>query len=1057
MRLHDRIAAALVWIAAFSFAAGVFFSITLLFPRLFPPTDPVAIGIVTIERYSKLKDYVTAALFFALVPPLTVWFERVGRRLIAHEQRRFWRRDRDLPVVILFTAPLMLSPVFHVTTGKVGWILILPAVLAYAGVRGLHLVDSSRSLRRLFGDELHPYHALIFCEGLGWLIYRYLVRGHRIAHYPTLFLEIVFVAMFLGLFWAVAILVSRIAATAFGIDAAGAFRRIATGAIPLVFLPVVPLFWVTTKRPVLVLAMALLLSALLILRIRNPLSPSAARGVAAWVLLPLLIYILSYASTAHYSQQFDLFHRGESLGPASDYLRGKAPYRDVFALHGLLEDGMLDAWLMQLFGRDVDVAIARTVILGGLLAVSLWILGLVVFDSIPLALLVVGMGAWTTAENNRTFFQVAAVALLWAALRRRRPGAAVASGVFGALALFFSLDIGLYTVAGAVATAVAFALTAKRVGWEGLSPGRALAGFGTGFVVGAAPFIAYLLYRGVFDDFVTVSFVSIPRIIDAVWSLPFPDLVSTFRRDLNLRNLAEFVLLERFRLILSPLTIAIAAVYLIQRIVRRRWETLDAALLLLTIFAAIAQRSAFGRAEFRHQYFAAFLVGPILVVLGVLAARRLRDTWRRGDDGARAFVAVIALAAVPALAVVFWVPDLVNARLEDLMNYQRRVLRVHRDGRAEEVLFRIRYVTEEIRRLTRRRDPIFDFSNQPAFYFFADRVNPTRFYQIPIASPRAFQAEIIRALEGSRPKIVLRTSPERFDEFDGVPNAVRAQAVAAYLDDCYRYFASIRGVEIWRREPRAKARPLAAYLRQIRLPAKGSLALAQRARMLFPAVGSTPGANESYWASDLTLHNPFREPISMSLRFIGPAARVDRHLTLGPRQTVRWPDVVKDYFGASGIGTLWIQHRESRAPVAIVKTADIAHNARASIEFPLSHRDAVTANAENAELVVVGIPAAAVFGRRVNVGIVNVGLIPATFRISARTRSGRQIGGVIESGVAEGEVWMVPDIERELGIVLDETTTLRFTAIAGTGVGYATVIEPNGDSEFIPAYPTQSQ
>ena len=47
--------------------------------------------------------------------------------------------------------------------------------------------------------------------------------------------------------------------------------------------------------------------------------------------------------------------------------------------------------------------------------------------------------------------------------------------------------------------------------------------------------------------------------------------------------------------------------------------------------------------------------------------------------------------------------------------------------------------------------PIFDFSNQPAFYFFVDRPNPTRFYQVPIASPREFQNEVIHDLELAKP------------------------------------------------------------------------------------------------------------------------------------------------------------------------------------------------------------------------------------------------------------------------------------------------------------------
>src|SRR5205085_5815648 len=146
----------------------------------------------------------------------------------------------------------------------------------------------------------------------------------------------------------------------------------------------------------------------------------------------------------------------------------------------------------------------------------------------------------------------------------------------------------------------------------------------------------------------------------------------TFRKDLNLHTLSDFVLFEKFHLILSPLTIAVAAVYLIQRALRKRIDQLDCALLLLTVFAAITQRTAFGRAEFRHQYFAAFLIGPMLVLLAVLLVRRLRELWT--DDGSRALVVTLVAASLPVIAVLFWIPDLVNARIDDLVRYQARIL-----------------------------------------------------------------------------------------------------------------------------------------------------------------------------------------------------------------------------------------------------------------------------------------------------------------------------------------------------------------------------------------------
>jgi hypothetical protein len=1047
--LIERIAAAFVWLAAFSLAAGLFLSLTLLF-RSLPPTEPVAVGLVTIERYSKLRDYLGAAVFFLLVPPLTIWLQRLLARGAA--------RQRTFAGKALFTIPYFFAPLFYLTTGKVGWILLLPIALSFGGPALLRTLQTRAWLRRMFRPELGPYHALLFAEALAWLFYRYIATANRIAHIRTLFLEVVFVAVFLAFFWVAALLIARLAQLTFGHDAEDVFKRITAGALPIVLLPFLAAAWVPLGPARPIMAGTLVLCAVLTVMLRRPLAPRATWKLTAYAVIPALIYLFSYVSTAQLSQWIDLFHRGESIGPASDYLRGKVPFRDVFALHGMLEDGQLDAWLMQLFGRSLDVAIARTVVVGAFLGVAIWFLGLVVFDSIPLALLCVAMGSWTTAENNRTFFQVAAVALFWNALRRRSRLSAVCSGIFGGVALFFSYEIGAYTIAGALVASLLLWIASRRVRWDGLPPVQAALFFLIGTAIGAAPFMAYLALQGALDDFFATSFVTIPSIIDAVWSLPFPDLVSTFRKNLSLHTLADFVLWEKFHLILSPLTIAIGAVYLIVRWLRRNMDALDFALLILTVFAAVAQRTAFGRASFRHQYFAAFLIGPLIVVLAVIVVRGLRGVWRSGGEGSRAFVGSLAIMAVPLVGVLFWIPDLVDARLQDFVRYYGRVLRVDKDANAEAVQWRITDVVKGVHELTRPNEPIFDFSNQPAFYFFTDRPNPTRFYQVPILSPRPFQAETIRALEKARPEVVLRRSPELFDQFDGVTNDLRAQAVSAYLDDAYRFHRSVRGVELWTRRPDAKPRALGDYLKLIRVPDRKELVASGVARMVFPAVGSVPGVGGSYWQSDLTLHNPFREPMRVTLRYVAGDTGIDRRLTLAPRQTLRWPDVVRTLFASPGtVGTLWIEHREGRAPVAVVKTTDVAHGATASLEEPLTSRDSATAGTENAELTVVGIPAAVAGGRRVNAGVVNTGIIPATFRFSARTRSGRPIGRAVESGVPEDQVWLVNDLETALGVKLDETTTVRITVIAGTGVGFATIVEPTGDSTFIGAIPAQQQ
>jgi hypothetical protein len=228
--------------------------------------------------------------------------------------------------------------------------------------------------------------------------------------------------------------------------------------------------------------------------------------------------------------------------------------------------------------------------------------------------------------------------------------------------------------------------------------------------------------------------------------------------------------------------------------------------------------------------------------------------------------------------------------------------------------------------------------------------------------------------------------------------------------------------------------------------------------MVFPAVGSLSGQHGAYWQSDLTMHNPLREPLQVALRYVTYHTSVDRRITLAPRQTLRWPDVARSLFQSGNtVGTLWLEHREGRAPVAVLKTADVAHNARATLDEPLTASDAATSHSDVSELAIVGIPAERTAGRRVNIGMVNIGIIPATFKVTVATRTGAVVGGSAESGVPEDQVWVVNDIERTLGVKLDDTMTVRITAIAGTGVAYASVVEPNGDSEFIAATPVQQQ
>jgi hypothetical protein len=1012
--LTARAVRALLWIAAFSFALGLFLSLTLLL-RAIPPTAPVAVGRVTIERASKLRDYIAALMFFVVVPPATILFYRLGSRQLEN--------FRGVGA-FLFVAPFFLAPFLYLTTFKWGWPILIPLAASQAGPRVLIAYQRTRWLREFLRRDMWPYHAAVIFEALSWVMFRYIAVGRRIAHIPTLFLEIVFVMFFIALFWCAFVLIARIATFTLGRDTEIVFQRLAGAGLPLVILPAIALMFVRGEIAILlVMGMVAVAIALAIVG-TNRVDGRAMRLITAYLVVPLLLYCASYASTAALTQWIDLFHRGEALGPASDYLRGKVPYRDVFVLHGLLDDGFLDALLMKIFGRSADVALARPAVLGSFAAPALWYLGMAIFDSIPLAMLVMVFGAVTTIDNERIFFEIIVLALLVVALRTRSQILAVLAGASAALAFFFSYDIGLYAIGGSVLAFLALRRFTP-IGW-----------FAVGLAAGAAPFVIYLWMHGALGAFLTTSFVTMPRIIDAVWSLPFPDMTTTFRNNLNLHSISDFFLYEKFRFVLNPLIIAIALICLIQRAIKGKSDQLDVALAALTAFAILTQRSALGRADFAHQYFSAFLIGPMIVILLVLFGR--------------AAGRVAAAALLPLFFIVLWAPDIANSRLDDLTHYLGRVSGVGWvDPAAMEIRHRIDQVRFWVTDLSRAGAPIFDFSNQPALYFFCDRPNPTRFYQVPILSPPLFQREVILALERAKPPIVIRRSPQQFDVFDDIDNSVRAQAVASYINDHYTYTHSTWGTELWTRKKSTTALNLDGYMRQIRLPSLREIRLlGERARLVFPSIGSVAGASGTYWKSDLTLHNPLAERMSLALRYVSGETRIDRQVVLGGGQTIRWEDVTRSFFQApEGRGVLWIEYRGQRPPIARLKTYDSAHNARASIIEPLSMSDAAS------DVTIVGIPSGA--ERRVNIGILNASQVPITFRVAAFTRTGQRASRIIQNTLDSDESYDLADADRALGVRLDETMTVRVKMLSGTAIAYASVVDINGDSQFVAAVPSQ--
>ena len=73
---------------------------------------------------------------------------------------------------------------------------------------------------------------------------------------------------------------------------------------------------------------------------------------------------------------------------------------------------------------------------------------------------------------------------------------------------------------------------------------------------------------------------------------------------------------------------------------------------------------------------------------------------------------------------------------------------------------------------------------------------------------------------------------------------------------------------------------------------------------------------------------------------------------------------------------------------------------------------------------------------------------PSRERDSARA-------GIIQNTLDSDKSYDLADADRALGVRLDGTMTVRVKMLSGTAIAYASVVDVNGDSQFVAAVPSQ--
>jgi hypothetical protein len=499
--------------------------------------------------------------------------------------------------------------------------------------------------------------------------------------------------------------------------------------------------------------------------------------ILTFAIYPVALYSYSNAvstSTAEGRARVNFFEDGHALLPASEYLRGELPYRDVLPAHGLFEDGYFDYLVMRAGNVSIGARAKARDVVGNLACVAIYFLALAATGSAEGAFLAVLLSFLTGVYrvHVRVVAPILTLACIAFAVRTRRWRWFAAAGFGCVLCGVISLDFAAYTFLTLVVAV--------------LRNRPALRPAAIGLAAGVIPLAIVLAVCGILDDFVRGTFIE-TLAVGPAYTLNFFTPPAALARLRAFPDVLAALLDRDSFLYLFWCAVAVFVGVTVTRRVSRRLEP-------IVLIGVWIVATAISYAERHHLYFG--MVAAVVIVYLVL--RLLRH------QRALATVLIVALVALSSLTthlgIVGWSRHArgpLDAAWVEITDLPRARGAYFHEKDAAFVAGAQKYLS-----LALAPDETFlDFTNSGLLYFLLRRDCPIREYEVAFYQSETLQREVIRRIE-ENPKVkavlVPATPAGRFT-IDGVPNADRAPLVWQYLQQRFQPDFAEGDVVFWRR------------------------------------------------------------------------------------------------------------------------------------------------------------------------------------------------------------------------------------------------------------------
>lgn len=224
---------------------------------------------------------------------------------------------------------------------------------------------------------------------------------------------------------------------------------------------------------------------------------------------------------------------------------------------------------------------------------------------------------------------------------------------------------------------------------------------------------------------------------------------------------------------------------------------------------------------------------------------------------------------------------------------------------------------------------------------------------------------------------------------------------------------------------------------------------ANAATLVIPAAGTGPGAYDSKWQSDVTLHNTSSQAIPVKFTYFSQAAPASATITVAPRSTQTIADIVKNKFAAeAGTGAIVAEVADDAASRLVInsRTVNVSVDGTFGQDVPaIDVKNAATAG----DLVVISGPATAT-AERFNFGL--FALANTTVRWELLRADGTIAATSDQTYTTNTQKQYNAGVASLFNTTAADNDTVHATVKEGSAIFYgSTINQESGDPTFVPA------